>query len=765
MRIGVLATTVGVMVGVANGAYGADSSTEAVTRLQTVTVTAERRKEDVQTVPVAMSVVSGDTLKQLNIYDPAQLPLLSPSLQLEGGNDSVGAAYYSVRGIGTALSTDAGESSVGVMINGVAMSRPDMGIVQYFDIDRVEVLRGPQGFLFGENASAGLINITTVPPKVGSYESLAHAEYGGTTAAGGGKEFNGQVAQNIPIGDKQALRIDGFCTTNPGVIRNILPGNDSNLGEKEGGARVEYLWQPNDRLDIYAIGDYAAESGLGVAAQSWGIVRPGGFVQPLNLAAGINATLTNTDVAADGKDDAHFRAGGAQLQVAYHLDGGLDLTNIAAWRTFRQSISADLDFLPENEFNTNTQSRTEKQFSDELRLSSPSTGLVTYQAGLYYLTARYSQYRNLSGRLEGAVPTLPPGDMSVFGGVDLESLPASNYAVYGQGAAHVTDRLRVIAGGRYTYDEISNTAQSLCNGVLVCLFNQILPYQHVSDTNFSWRAGLQYDISSGSMAYFTFARGYKGPAINDSNQATKPLRPEIPTSLEFGLKSTLLDHRLIVDADVFHTDFRDYQATAFDRVTFARVLANAGKLRTEGAELDLRAMPASGLTLTAGLMYDDAYYVSFQGQPCYPLEPSGTGRNRCDASGNSDASGNRLEDAPAWSGSVTGSYVHPISSSYFGFIRADYHYRSKVNFSADGDPNTVEPGYGILGMSFGVSPSSGSWQLSVFARNLADRRFLSYKFLNPWVNFVGDNALGGDYWNSFGVDSFRTVGVALDLHF
>jgi iron complex outermembrane receptor protein len=767
MRFTLGTVVTGVVLAFVNVAYGAETPGEGAQGVEEITVTAQRIRESLQTVPIAITVVSGDTLKERNIYDASQLTSLAPSLQLEGSNDSVGATFFFVRGVGSGLNTIAGESSVGTAIDGVAMSRPDFGIVQYFDIQQIEILRGPQGFLFGKNATAGLVNITTTRPKLGEYESIAHLEYGRTTAAGGGNEYVAQVSQNLPTGENQALRIDGFFTSSPGVIRDIVPGNTDHLGEQEDGAKLKYLWSPNDRLDVYAIADIAVETGAGGEAQAWGIDHTA-FLRPLNLALGIQAGPRNVDIASFGSktpDNSFFTEGGAQLELTYHLDGGFNLTNMVAWRSFKQTNAQDSDFLPIDVFSTNTQSRTEKQFSEELRLSSPSSEVLSYQLGLYYLDAHYEQFRDLAGRFEGILPTPPPPGVGFIGSITDETLPARSYAAYGQAVFHATDRFRVVAGARFTHDDDSGTSIIFPSNNLRPLFGTLPIDQHVTVSNFSGRAGLEYDVAPESMAYFTFARGYKGPAINDAPNATTPLRPEIPTSLELGLKSTLFDHRLVLNAALFHTDFADYQATSFDTKAFARFLANAGELRTQGVELELTAKPTSGLTLTAATTYDDAYYVSFKGQPCYPLEPLGTGPNQCDPNGASDATGNRLENAPRWSASTSATYEHALSPGLNGSIRADYYFRSMVHFSADGDPGTLGPAYGIFGLSMGISPPSASWRVSVFARNLLDKRFITFSALSPGLSFSKDAAMGGDYLNSYGVDSFRTIGVSLDTKF
>jgi iron complex outermembrane receptor protein len=730
--------------------------------VEEVIVTAQRREESLQKVPIAMTALSGDFIKQRNLYDSSQLQYVVPSLQLEGINDQVGAIDFFIRGVGSALGTPAGESSVATVLDGVVMGRPEMGVVQFFDVQRVEVLRGPQGFLFGKNASAGLINIVTTLPQLGRYETEAHFEYGGRTAAPSGNELVSQVAVNIPLGSSQALRLDVFANHDDPLFKDILPGNKAHLGQTEGGARLKYLWRPTERLEIYAIADYAREAGAGTEQYSSRFDAPGGFFQTLDQAAGIHPSPTNVYIAANAPIDNHFAVGGGQLQLTYHLDGGFDLTNLIAGRAFIQTELSDGDNTPASVLDRNTRGLDERQFSDELRLTSPSQGAFTYQLGLYYFDARYTQNNDQSGRLEGLVPPPPPGTGFV-GILYNETILSKSYAAFGQGVYHFTDRLRLIAGGRVTHDVLSGTSVANLGDNLFPLFDRTPIDQQVTVTNFSGRVGGEFDIAPDNMAYFTYSRGYKGPAINDATDATTPLRPEIPTDFELGLKSTLFDHRLVLNVALFDEDYKNYQAQGFDPGKQIFVLLNAGELASRGVEIDFTARPAPGLTISGGASYDDAHYVSFKGQTCYPLEPLGTGRNQCAPNGTSDASGNRLENAPRWTVSATATYEHPLTQALDGFVEGDYYYRSSVFYIATNDPRELGPAYGIIGGSVGVSSHNGTWRLSAFVRNLLDKRFSTYILENPLSSAVGDDALGGVYLNFFGINSFRTIGVALDL--
>jgi iron complex outermembrane receptor protein len=267
------------------------------------------------------------------------------------------------------------------------------------------------------------------------------------------------------------------------------------------------------------------------------------------------------------------------------------------------------------------------------------------------------------------------------------------------------------------------------------------------------------------MTYLTVARGYKAPSFGGSTGLER-VKSEIPTNVEAGIKSMLFDRKLQFNVAVYHTLFKNYQAQAFDPVTLGFPLTNAGDVRAQGVEVDIRAVPVEGLTVSGGIAVNDAIYKNYKGVGCYYGQPSGpNGRNVCLPTLTVDVTGNQIAYAPKFSGSLAAEYDRPVSSGLKGFVNANYYYRSSVYFTAVRDPNTRVKPFGIIGGSIGVETNDSNVRFSVFARNLLDKRIPTFLVPDITAPFNGDAAIGGDYWQQFGETSFRTIGAALDLRF
>lgn len=360
-----------------------------------IVVTARRRSESAQTVPIAVSVASAQSLEEHQVVNAFQLVNLTPSLQVQSANQQVGAVNFTIRGIGTTVFGPQVESSVGIVIDDVAMSRPQFGVTQFFDIDRVEVLRGPQGMLFGKNASAGLVNIVTAQPHLNQTEFTANAQYGNTNAPGAGNQFTIQGAVNLPVGTNSAIRASGFVTRQDSFVQNVaFPNIDQGLTHF--GGRLKYFYQPNDGIRLTISGDYQHEDGPGESVFTRRYTAPGGLINTLDTARGITASPNNMRLASDVAFANKFDLYGLSLKAEIELGGGYSLTNVAAYRVYDSTTSIDTDLTTANLFNVNTGGSDYTQFSEELRLSSPAEDRLTYQLGLYYLHLKARQYLGTS---------------------------------------------------------------------------------------------------------------------------------------------------------------------------------------------------------------------------------------------------------------------------------------------------------------------------------------------------------------------------------
>lgn len=742
-----------------NPAAGGNENGRA--EIEEITVTATKRTENVERVPIAVTVITADQLQARHAYDPAQLPLLAPGVQLQGNSSAIGATNFFIRGVGTAVFGVALEPSVSTVIDDVVMGRPEMGVVHFYDVDHIEVLRGPQGMLFGINASAGVINIVTTKPEIGRFSATAHVSYGRTDDATAGNEILSQAALNLPVSADSAIRVSAFENHDDGVVKNIFRP-DEDLGFTEGGVKVKYLWSPGEPWEVLLAADYAQEHGAYDSFYTRRFDAPGGFIQAQDAKAGIVASPDNLHIASNGPTFARFQVGGAQATANYTFGDGMTLTNIAAVRGYNSHSGVDGDQLPIAFFDTALPDVFEHEVTDELRLTSPSHGAFTYQLGIFYMNLHSSAQTVLCANLEPLLPPPPPGKCFTGANND-ERVTRENTAIYGQAAYSLNESLRFIAGGRFTSDHFRDHYTNVLGADEVPVEKLGDVTSRISNTNFSYRVGSEYDVTTNVLTYVTYARGYKGPAFDASTFAT--IRPEIPTDLEIGLKSTLLDRRLVLNVDVYRENFHDYQAQAFVLTagTASFEITNIGTLRAQGVEADFTAIPFLGLSLGGAVAFNDAVFEDYVGAPCYFLEPTGTsGRNVCLPNGTTNVSGNPLNLAPRWTGMLTASYQHSVSAHLNGFIDLNSYYRSAMHFDATLDPQQRVGGLGLFGGSVGIASDDSHWRVSAYVRNAFNKHFPIQIRPDALATASGDASKGGDYWQDFDQSAFRTIGVSLD---
>jgi iron complex outermembrane receptor protein len=658
------------------------------------------------------------------------------------------------------------------VLDDVVLARPELGVVQYFDVDQIEVLRGPQVALWGKNASAGVVSVRSKRPKLGDFSGTVRGQGSWSDTVGSGLSGRLEGVVNIPVSTDSALRISAFGINTAPSVKNILPNNQSNLDFKEAGAKAKYLWQPSDQLHVYVIADYAKEHGAGQHAFTLrsvgnGLPYPAVLSQSLE-ASGIVPGPGNLYLNADAPYDTHYSTGGAQVEVGYTFDNGYTATNILAWRTAKMSNIGDSDATSANYFNMVGLNLEDQQWSNELRIATPTGGFFDGQAGVYLLNGRFSRNTSASGTFGQAAP---PG--KIFrAGSNFSTQVANSAALFGQGVFHPSDAFRIIVGGRYTYDDIKLDSTSFLDNGVTPFFPLGSLRQSRTNRNFSYKVGVQYDVAPNAMAYATYTRGYKGPAFNNtaSVAAAVPVDPEIPVGVELGLKSNLFDHRLIFNVAAFRTTFHGYQTNSVDPATLLTVLENAGVARTQGIEAEFQAKLAANLTMTGGLTILDAKYLSFKNSPCYPGQtvaqgcrivspavPASPGVPARPAVTAYDASGQPLGNAPHVTISTSIAYERPLTEDLLGTFSVSGYYRSKANFSNNGTPYTVLGGYGTVDTDFGVKSARGNWAAKFYVHNLFDKRF-------PGIIQANTGAAGA-YHQGFSPNSFRTVGAELTVNF
>lgn len=735
------------------GTAAAQDAEGPTTQIDDIIVTAQKREESLQTVPVAVSVSTGEELRNRNISNVDQLKLIVPSFESTPFGTSI-------RGVGTSTFSTSIEPTVSTVVDGVVLGRPEMALGSFYDIAQVEVLRGPQGMLFGKNASAGVVSIITNRPSLSGFTAAANISLGEDG-------FNRSDATlNLPLGDRAALRIGGFVNELDGVVHNVTDGRSFN-GNDEWGARARFLWTPTENIDVLLTADYMKQD-QSITWSPYALGAGSPFTVPYALlCGGLTPSPDNDQLCIDGPQYKNRENYGFTGQVDWSLDNGLTLTSITAARRATDFSDGDSDSLPVNILNTNISNQWFEQFSQEFRLTSPQGGRLEYVAGLYYFRQETRQTTEQTGTF--GLP-LPPG---LYANTTIDSLvEGESLAAFGQLSYDLTERLTLIAGLRFTHDTLSLDFDQYALLGTVGVNPTVYRYDETEEDNVSWRLGLQYQLAPRSMVYATIARGYKGPGFNQtgvSNTTTSQyVGPEIPTNYEIGAKSVLFDGRVLLNVAAFYTEFEDYQAQTLDRsVTPAAFRTiNAGDLESQGVETDFIVRLSDSLTLSGAAAWTDARYGDFAPISCYPGQTPAQGCVVVDPgfpplvppTTAYDASGERLSGISEWKTSAALRYERPVFSGLQLDAMVDWSWRSEVNASANGDPNTVIDAFSLVGFNVGIGADNGSWRLSAWGRNIGDQRFPSALFGPP---FGGP----GDYAQVLTGDAFRRFGVTLNLRY
>lgn len=698
-----------------------------------VVVTARFRNESLQSVPIAITAVSGQSLAERQLNTVENIAATIPSVGFRSGASNKDRTIF-IRGVGTITTSPGVEPSVSTVLDGVVLTRPGQSTLDLGEVERIEVLRGPQGTLFGKNASAGVVNIVTRNP---TDEFRMFGEAGVTSD----EEYRikAGISGAIVPGKVQAL-IGGLYDDFKGNVRNVTRNDDVN-GYRRYGARGKLVITPSDALKFTIIGDYLNShdtTPTSVYARTSRTVYPTGTVtNSPDLAAALAASgiranagnrRTNNDTITDVRDENYGGSFTGDLTLGdYHL------TSITGWRQWLNTQRQDYDSVAvlstafpsgQDAGHVNT-----KQFSEELRLTSPKGGLIDYVLGAYYLHATTDEtyQRTLTSLTAG-------GTRSTTTGIANYGITNDNFALFGEANVNFTPRFRGIAGYRSTWDSLdfyhvrTSSADPLNTGAAALDRPGVRAYHNASDgldrRGDSYRLGLQYDLGDHAQTYFTYSRGYKGPAYNvyfnmRSLNATTPLdevplSPETSNSYEVGLKGSTADRALSYSLAAFTTNFDGYQASFNDVVAGAQVsrLINAGSVRSRGAEADVTLRPTKGLTLDISAAYTDATVRNFL---CPPGAPTSC-----------NIDGQPLPYAPKIKLYENAAYRFALSDTLALELQSDVTFSSKVQYALAQTPSTVQPAYAIWNASVALLSDQSGWQLRAYVKNLTNTSYSSF---------------------------------------
>jgi iron complex outermembrane receptor protein len=720
-------------------------------RLETIIVTATRRAEGLQDVPVAVTAVSGDVLAQSNFREVTDLQYLAPNVTFSSTNPVSNGGGYQIRGVGTQTYDSGVEQTVGLVVDGVVIGTSrDPGATGFSDVERVEVLRGPQGTLFGKNSSAGVIQIVTRDPKLQDVSGDLSLSYG---------EREEQIARgnlNLPVGETAAFRVSGYYQSQDGAIPYLV--REGNIGDRENsGVRAKLLWWVTDRLSVLLSGEHQE-----------GFARDAHTIESLGTSALFNSQFASFDVRPghgvyksyqDGDWTADTSVDAGSLKLEYQI-GEHTLTSISAYREVQTTQLSDIDAAPVNVFNNSDGGVDNSQFTQEVRLTSPTDQRLEYVIGAYYFDTDLSGWATQVGNYYGLF-----GRPVVLGGGRRDQTGSNqSIAGFGQVGFDFTDTLKLIAGLRYTHDEIEAKMVISPLPYPAAPSGVLLPYDgKVSDENVSGRIGLQYQPSSDLMLYVTYATGYKGPAIDGTGGVARKIKPETVESYEAGVKSTLLDGRMTLNAALYWSDFEDFQAQTLDLNVSppAFALSNAGLMRSRGVELESTLRVTRGFDVSAAVTYNDAKFEQYSAA-CYAWQPVssvvGQGCYVDPVSGLQVANyeGEELPNAPEWTYLLRGAYTHSIGSQYAFDASLNWSWRSEAQ-ATTADPRARIEDYGILNANLGFGKDDGAWRVGVYARNVLDEHF--------YAPYASGTLNPGGYYRIMSPDAFRTVGVNVTAKF
>ncbi|MEG2100975.1 TonB-dependent receptor [Flavobacterium sp. FlaQc-28] len=739
-----------------------------------VVVSSRRRIEKVQDVPIAISVITGKQAEQTGAFNVNRIKELVPSVQLYSSNPR--NTGINIRSLGSpfGLTNDGIDPGVGFYVDGVYYARPAATTLDFIDIEQIEVLRGPQGSLFGKNTTSGAFNITTRKP---SFTTGADFE----VSYGNFAFLQAKASVTGALGKKVAGRLSFSGTQRDGLVDNIVTGRPTNTLNNQ-GIRGQLLFTPSVNTNIILAADITTQRPDGYAQVIAGVAptQRAAYRQFDAIIKDLNYKLPSQN-AFDRKidQDTPWRSGQDMGGVSLNIDtkiGGGTLTSTTAWRFWNWDPSNDRDFTGLQVLAKSQNPTRQTQLTQEVRYAGQLTSKLSGVAGVFFIdqtsqTNGTEESGNAQWRFAQS-STSPlwktPGLFEGYGIKTDARIRASSAAVFGQLDWALTERLHVLPGLRYNFDKKdAHYARTTYGGLqttdpaLLALKKQVYSDQafdsSTDNTDFSGNITVTYKFSDKINAYGTYAKSYKPVGVNVAGLPTdskgQPLldlaviKPEKVNHYEIGIKTSPFKNS-IFNLAFFDTDIKDFQTNvqAAELGVNRGYLANADKVRVKGAELDASFVVNTHLTINAAATYTDGKYVKFTNAPL-PLEETGAPVSF------KDVSGTDLPGASRWAGSLGGELSD--NARFFGnagkvFVAVDSYARSEFSSSPSASKYLVVPGYAIFNARLGFRASQG---LSVhfWGRNLLNKDY--YEQLLP----AGGNA--GQYAGVLGDQ--RTYGVTL----
>ena len=740
--------------------------------LEEVVVTAQKREQSLQDVPLSVEAISGATMQNEVITNLADLKSFVPNLQMN--QTGISNLLY-IRGIGSGVNQGF-EQSVGMYHDGIYRGRSQQSRMPFLDVERVEVLRGPQVILFGKNSIAGAINIISADPdpEFGGYLNASYLNFVDQT------NVNGAVS--IPIGDTFGVRLAGMYLSSDGYTDNNLLDRYEAQRDEYGG-RVTLQWRPTDDIEATLKYEGGSFDSTGRSIEQYN-QRPRQSPTPspfngktyseiLTLLTGNTLLLDNTinNIRQSNGDFSDSTFSEPVLTINWDF-GPAVLTSITGYSSYELDESDDIDYVGAVLFNA-TLDENFDQFSQELRLTSPAGERLEWIAGLYYQQTNLDYHDSIRVPSDSLLPTvLRPLAGASAALLASTSAPrsfqqdADGWSVFGQATWRFTDTFRATVGLRWgTEDKDATRVMKVTDYVgdpLTGASAVVVPvlYQNVfgivrqslpsgsakgsiSEDGFQPLVNVQWDVSDDWMLYASFTQGEKAGGFDarsnappaDALPAIPPARPigtwnykpEKADSYEVGFKSTLLDGRATWNTSIYYTDYKDLQTSVFDgRVGFN--VTNAGQATTQGFEMDGRVAIMDNLTLTGSLGYIDFEWNQYIGQ-CYTQAPASL--RVAGQPGNCNYKGFGNVVTPEWTGVFGIEHYTPLGETLQLNTNLNVQFSSSYLTNPTFDPTNEQGSYGIMNLRVGLGSASGKWELAFLGQNLTDEQTVAYSNDSP----------------------------------
>lgn len=732
-KLAVSASVIASLLSEFSMSYAQESPDES-RALPTIVVTAQKRDEDIQNVPISVTALSGDMLEAQGIDSIETLSSYVPNFKYDSSSQLINARI-GIRGV-SSTGNSGFESSVGVFVDETYVPRPGSTLGAMFDLAAVEILRGPQGTLFGRNTSMGALSIRTRKP-----------------------EFSPDAAVTVGVGSLETYKVEGFVT---GPLSDSIAGrfsfskkeqdaylendyeNDHELGRQDLGVRGQLLWNATPDISANLAVEYLQIDyhGAGVELYTPSVTQI--FADRFFQIHGEQLDYRDSfdqEVYQIHRDQSDNN----QLAVNLHVDwdiGDHTLTSITAYRDWEdQQFDEDVVSLPAEILLRDRLTETDN-FSQELRLASSGADRLNYILGLFYYDENYTTdtvFHLGSDYCSDVLPALglsqlvapcqadPRNAVIDAFGQDLKS-----YAAFANVTYDLTDEITLTGGLRWSRDQKDGfferqrpniAAIPIASNATVGADTDV----ENTDEKISYVLNASYDFSPDIMGYATASSGFKSGGLNSEAQAVGSQRtfgPESTKNYEIGLKNTLFDGSLIANIALFRMDIDDFQERTFTGTGF--LVGNAGSLRQSGVELEIQARPHDKLDLNLALAYLDSEFTDFKGAPGLPGGPP------------QDLTGQRRQDSPEWSISTGAQWSDVIPNTDLNwFIRGEYQYTSDQFLSAELNPQAEQSAFDIVNFRAGISASDKKWELNGYVRNAFDTGYCVRIFNQVFAGLYG----------------------------